>query len=97
MKRATTVKTHESCNKYEGILVTKPQEVLIEQANFYKKLYTNRQKSASLSQKLKDEFIENNNIPRLNIEQKAELDLPLTIEDLALALLKNMKNDKTPG
>ena len=77
--------------------MTKPQEVLIEQANFYKKLYTSRQKSASLSQKLKDEFIENSNIPRLNIEQKAELDLPLTIEDLALALLKNMKNDKTPG
>ena len=71
---------------HEGTLVTKPQEVLMEQANFYKKLYTSRQESSSLSQKLQEKFIENKNIPRLSIEQKAVLELPLTIEDLALAL-----------
>ena len=81
---------------HEGILVTKPQEVLMEQANFYRKLYTSRQESASPFKKLDDKFIENKNIPRLTIEQKSVLDHPLTIEDLALAL-KNMKNYKTPG
>ena len=66
---------------HEGALVTKPQEVLMEQANFYKKLYTSRQESASLSQKLEEKFIESKNIPRLSIEQKVVLDHPLTIED----------------
>ena len=76
--------------------MTKPQEVLIEQANFYKKLYTSRHENTSQSQKLEEKFIENKNTPRLSIEQKSVLDLPLTITDLALAL-KNMKNDKIPG
>ena len=43
---------------HEGILVTKPQEVLMEQANFYRKLYTSRQESASWLQKLDDKFTE---------------------------------------
>ena len=69
-------------------IITDQKQILKEQRLFYQKLYS--------EQKCNEFSYQNNGDPKLTEEQKAELDQPLTLEELGAAL-KQMKNGKSPG
>ena len=74
--------------------ITKPNEILKEQRNFYQELYTSKLNS-STSNNI-DTFFLNSNIPKLSEEDKQSCEEKLSIEDY-LDALKKLSNDKFPG
>ena len=74
--------------------ITKPNEILKEQRNFYQELYTSKLNS-STSNNI-DTFFLNSNIPKLSEEDKQSCEEKLSTEDY-LNALKKLSNDKSPG
>ena len=80
----------------DGLEVTDPKNILNEQANFFENLYTTRKIDSISNSKIKEKYLKNPSIPKLDQDVKSNLDLPINIDELSHAL-KNMKNDKSPG
>ena len=75
--------------------ITELPEILKEQANFYKDLYTS--KYDNVGQVLETEtFLIDDNIVQLSNEQKETCEGPITEGEIKLAL-RNMPNNKSPG
>ena len=64
--------------------ITKPNEILKEQRNFYQELYTSKLNS-STSNNI-DTFFLNSNIPKLSEEDKQSCEKKLSTEDYLNAL-----------
>ena len=78
--------------KDNGNQTINEQEIIDETKSFYENLYTFRPtQNINIERQLNF-----NDIPKLNEEQKASLEGPITIEEM-LVSLKNMKNNKSPG
>ena len=76
----------------QGMTITKPGEILEEQASFYEGLY----KAANIDNSQDKTFFNTASIPYLKNEQKTILDNPLTLTEISEAL-KDMSNFKSPG
>ena len=79
----------------KGTVINMPKNILEEQASFLEKLYTTN-KCMEESKTLTAEYLETEDIPKLNEEHNKFLDSPLTVTELSSAL-KEMSNDKSPG
>ena len=79
----------------KGTVINMPKNILEEQASFFEKLYTTN-KCMEESKTLTAEYLETEDIPKLNEEHNKFLDSPLTVTELPSAL-KEMSNDKSPG
>ena len=73
--------------------ITDPVDILEEERQYYKKLYSSERK---LDTGIYDQFLKNINIPKLNDLDKDICETPLKIEEIGKAL-KDLSNDKTPG
>ena len=80
----------------EGDVINKPDEILKEQASFYKKLYTTGKNKVDNRENARDYFLKERSVPQLSDEENKRLDAPLTITELSSAL-KEMANNKSPG
>ena len=78
----------------EDKVVTEPKEILIEQANYYKKLYSST-KPPPESDELKY-FLQDKHINKMDEDQKLSCEGKIT-ELEAQAVIKTMANNKTPG
>ena len=79
----------------KGTVINTPIIISEEQASFFEKLYTTN-KCIEESKTLITEFLETDDIPKLNEEQNKFLNSSLTVMELSSAL-KEMSNDKFPG
>ena len=77
----------------KNIELTNPDDILNEEFNFYKTLYTLKQDG---QENFSAQFLSNNEIPKLNDSEKLICDATLKIYEIAKAL-KELPNDKTPG
>ena len=87
-KRAVSKTLVRLKNKNDEI-IDSGDEILQEINDFYKKLYTTKGE-------IDTSFMENLIIPKLPDNWKVEMDKPLNLHELSLAL-KSMKNNKSPG
>ena len=69
----------------EGRMINNSEGILKEQASFYHKLYTSNKNMTDDTNHIEQTFQANQNIPKLNEEQKAELTEALTITELSSA------------
>lgn len=94
-KRNFNIKYIKSLIKKDNKLTYNHDEIMEEQYNFYKDLYSSKHKdSKKLENFLTKE--EKTKVPQLTPNQKELCDTPLDISELALAL-KELVNDKSPG
>ena len=77
----------------DSVELRKPAEILEEEKQFYKNLYTSK---ISGGPRAGDDFLSAENIPRLKDSDKKICDAPLSLEEIAKAT-KELKNDKSPG
>ena len=75
----------------EDRVVTKQEEILAEQAHFYKTLY-----STKYSGEATEYFLNDDNVAKLNEFEKEQCEGPVT-ETEVKKVLKNMTNNKSPG
>ena len=94
-KRNYNNKHMKSVIDSKGNVINTPENILEEQASFFEKLYTSN-KCIEESKNLTTEFLETDDIPKLNEEQSKFLNSSLTVMELSSAL-KEMSNDKSPG
>ena len=71
-KQNYTNKYMKSIINSDGSIVNNPREILEEQANFFQKVYTSVTRPDDEIKHLHREFLENNQIPKLSPEEKAE-------------------------
>ncbi len=72
-------------------IIHDPKQILKEEENFYKKLYTR-----PASETIDTDLLKNDNIPKLSEEESKCCDKPITLLELGKAL-KDLPNKKTPG
>ena len=77
----------------DGKIITDPSEILTEQKRFYNNIYSSK---VSGNPCLRAKFFANKNIKKLDPEDKILCDGEIT-ESEPKIVLKNMKNNKTPG
>ena len=77
----------------DGKIITDPSEILTEQKRFYNNIYSSK---VSGNPCLRANFFTNKKIKKLDPEDKISCEGEIT-ESEAKILLKNMKNNKTPG
>ena len=77
----------------DGKIITDPSEILTEQKRFYNNIYSSK---VSGNPCLRAKFFTNKNIKKLDPEDKISCEGEIT-ESEAKIVLKNMKNNKTPG
>ena len=80
--------------KNDGTLITKQEEILNETAFFYESLYTCT--SHGLEDNMFLNFVKDINIPTLSNTESKSLEGKIRLEE-ASTVLKNMKNNKSPG
>ena len=73
-------------------VIEDPVNILAEQKNFYKKLYTQNE----FIQCDNDCTLFNHDFPSLNQEEQNECDLPLSLEEIGKSLME-LPNNKSPG
>ncbi len=78
----------------DGRNILEQKDILQAVKSFYKKLYSSR--DDDLEDVDLDILLQEENIPKLDTEQRDTLDFSLTLDELAVTL-KEMKNDKSPG
>lgn len=80
--------------KEDGTLITQQDEILTEVKDFYSKLY----KIQKINQHIDTQrlFQSLNSSPKLNNDDKDKLEGEITIDEISI-VLKNMKNNKSPG
>ena len=78
-----------------GIEISEPSKVLEEQVSFYSDLYTSKCDKTSHPE-IREIFLSNQNIPKLDPEAQNKCNEPLNLGDLNKAL-KEMALDKSPG
>ena len=74
--------------------ITNQNEILIEIRKFYINLFSNKDESLNLEHNT--EIFSSLQSPVLSTEQSSKLDTEISIEEIG-KVLKNMKNNKTPG
>ena len=77
----------------KAIELTEPDQILDEEKQFYKDLYTSKIKQCKDACQF---FLKPESMPQLNEIDKQLCDAPLKLEDLVKAV-KELKNDKSPG
>ena len=82
--------------KEDGNHITKQEDILIEVKNFYKKLYGSPNENKEQEPEIKNLLNSINNNPKLSEKDKNCLEGELTESEI-LAVLKKMKNNKSPG
>ena len=82
--------------KEDGTSITKQEDILNEVKNFYKKLYGCSNENKEQDSDIQNLFNSINNNPKLTEENKIGLEGELTDSEI-LAVLKKMKNNKSPG
>ncbi len=82
--------------KVDDNLISDPDKILLEQKNFYKKLYSEKLESSSESYINAFDNFSSHDLPKLTEENKTECDKELTEKEL-LDSIKALKNGKTPG
>ena len=95
-KRNSEIKHMKAIINSNGTLINNPNSILNEQASFYCKLYSSNKTMSEDIKNLEHTFLANEEIPKLEEEQRTELEEPLTIIELSKAL-KDMANNKSPG
>ena len=93
-KRNSNNKTVSRLTLENGVVVSKTEEILEAQKQFYNKLYT-----SSIDADTRpafDNFVRNLNVPQLSEIQKGGLEGPVTEQEI-LQALKATKNGKSPG
>ncbi len=75
----------------DNIITYDPKEILLEEENFYKKLYTQTH-----FEDIDMRLLENVNIPQLSAVDSNHCEKPITIQEIGKAL-KELPNKKTPG
>lgn len=80
--------------KEDGSIECNPKNILEMQRNYYQILYTksNQSEDDMLG------FVNNytRDLPKISADQKIKLDAKITLDEIS-KVIKNMKNDKTPG
>ena len=87
---------HENDHKSRWVGSYRSKKYSERTSQFFENLYTTRKIDSVSNSKIKETFLTNINIPKLDQDVKSNLDLPISIDELSHAL-KNMKNDKSPG
>ena len=82
--------------KEDGTSITKQEDILNEVKNFYKNLYGCSNENKEQDSDIQNLFNSINNNPKLAEENKIGLEGELTDSEI-LAVLKKMKNNKSPG
>ena len=75
-------------------VIKDPEKILAVQTDFYKHLYTTN--AGEVDQTVSDYFLSEENIEKLDDSQRLRCEGPIKMEEI-LTVLKNMKNNKTPG
>ena len=88
-KRNYCKKTIYRLKTKTGQITSNQSEILALQKDFYQNLYTET-KTADL------DYIKELQVPQISEQQKEELDSPLTLSEIGLAI-KTMSNNKCPG
>ena len=93
-KRNYKEKTISSLTLEDGSITTDPKTILLEEAEYYKKLYT----SSYPDMKESTYFLDNDDVKKLNTEQKTSCDGEMKEVELRKALQAMSKNkNKSPG
>lgn len=87
-------KTMSKLEKNDGSIITEQTEILNETEKYYKSLYAN--KDNTLDDIDLNQYIGDNEIPKLNDDQAYKLEGTLTYKEISSTLYR-MKNDKSPG
>ena len=90
-----TIKIIPKIQKENSDLITAQKEILKEVKNFYQDLYSSKSKESDLLKHFNDDF-KNINVPKLSHTESDKLEGPITLQE-ASSVLKNMKNEKSPG
>jgi hypothetical protein len=78
-----------------GRTVTKQEEILQVQKNYFKNLYRKRIKPDDMQDRI-EVFLNNVNVPKLSQEQKNDCEGKITTDEI-LKALKELKNGSSPG
>ena len=76
--------------------LTDVKDIINEQLSFYENLYSSKLKNDENTRTISNEFLETDNIPKLNALDKEFCDNKLTLEECSKAL-KELANNKSPG
>ena len=82
--------------KENGDVISKQKDILKEVKSFYENLYKNKDKSKGDKFSKLKEGLKDIKLKKLTDDEKKNLEGEITIEEAGL-ILKNMKNNKTPG
>jgi hypothetical protein len=79
--------------KEDGSIITEPKEIMACQKEYYQNLYTQPYKNDTYEQIETDEFLMPNNVTKIKQDDKAQLEAPITINEIsqAVSLLPNAK------
>ena len=80
----------------EEKFITNAKEILKEQKQFYQNLYSNKHVNLDNEEKIKQFFVDNNNIPKLNEDLQSKCEGPITKEECE-KIIKLLPNFKSPG
>ncbi len=78
-----------------NVIKYNPTKILEGMANFYENLYSSKNDTSELEANSR-EFLSDNNIKKLNEQQKASCEGNITGSEI-LNAIKNMRKDKSPG
>ena len=102
-KYFSNLEKRNQSNKYIKILINDKgqeintgKEILKEEVKFYSLLYKSKESFKSCPIEIKDAFLKNVNIPKLNTEEKNTLEGNIRVDECQ-KVLKTMKNNKSPG
>ena len=75
-----------------GVITTDPQRIKDEMKSFYEHLYQSK-----INQRVcPDDFFSSSNIPKLSVNNKESLDIPITKEE-CFKTLRTFEKNKSPG
>ena len=92
-KRNYNKKVIKRLRLQNGTLITDREEILFEQRDFYRKLYSTNKNKNSITLK---EFMNDKKLPKLNEEDKKSIEHKITEQEIC-SMIKTFANDKSPG
>ena len=93
--RNFTNKIIPKIQKENGVIISDQNEILQEVKNFYQDLYSSKTTESNLLKNFDNDF-ENIKVPKLTNTEADQLEEPISLSE-ASVVLKNMKNEKSPG